>query len=105
MVAVTGFDDREMLNLILMDRYIISYEPYYFKGYLEDFPLTLACGKRIDALRRRYKAYLWDATFRDTLGASVTADGSCRYSFSRRPEANALWWSSTQNFRKLLQPK
>jgi Domain of unknown function (DUF6259) len=79
MVAVTGFDDRDMLNLILMDRYIISYEPYNFKGHLTDFPLTLAYGKKIDALRRKYKAYLWDATFRDTLGADVTADGAVRY--------------------------
>jgi len=79
-VAVTGFDDREMLDLILMDRYIISYEPYNFKGYLTDYPLTLAYGKKIDNLRRKYKAYLWDAEFRDTLGASVTADGSVRYS-------------------------
>ena len=45
MVAVTGFDDREMLNLVLMDRYLISYEPYNFKGRLGDFPLTLAYGK------------------------------------------------------------
>ncbi|HEU5396309.1 MAG TPA: hypothetical protein VFV81_04020, partial [Verrucomicrobiae bacterium] len=80
MVAVTGFDDREMLNLILMDRYLIEYEPYNFKGYLEDFPLTLAYGKKIDALRRRYKEYLWDATFRDTLGARVSSDGDARYS-------------------------
>ena len=80
MVAVTGFDDREMLNLILMGRYIISYEPYNFKGYLTDYPLTLAYGKKIDDLRRKYKDYLWDAEFRDTLGASVTADGSVRYS-------------------------
>jgi hypothetical protein len=79
-VAVTGFDDREMLNLILMDRYIIEYEPYNFKGYVEDFPLTLAYGKKIDALRRKYKTYLWDATFRDTLGANVTSDGHSRYS-------------------------
>lgn len=79
-VAVTGFDDREMLNLILMDRYIIEYEPYNFKGYLKDFPLTLAYGKKIDALRRKYKEYLWDATFRDTLGAHVTSDGNSRYS-------------------------
>lgn len=79
-VAATGFDDREMLNLCLLDRYIIEYEPYNFKGYLEDFPLTLAYGKKIDALRRKYKEYLWDATFRDTLGASVTADGNSRYS-------------------------
>jgi hypothetical protein len=80
MVAVTGFDDREMLNLILLYRYIISYEPYNFKGYLTDYPLTLAYGKKIDALRRKYKAYLWEATFRDTLGAGVTSDGSSRYS-------------------------
>ncbi len=80
MVAVTGFDDREMLNLILLDRYIISYEPYNFKGRLTDFPLTLEYGKKIDALRRRYKSYLWDAEFRDTLGASVSANGSPHYS-------------------------
>lgn len=79
MVAVTGFDDREMLNLILMGRYIISYEPYNFKGYLTDYPLTLAYGKKIDALRRKYKDYLWDADFRDTLGASVMADGAVRH--------------------------
>jgi hypothetical protein len=80
MVAVTGFDDREMLNLILMGRYIISYEPYNFKGYLTDYPLTLAYGKKIDVLRRKFKDYLWDAEFRDTLGATVTADGAVRYS-------------------------
>ena len=79
MVAVTGLDDREMLNLILLDRYIISYEPYNFKGHLTDFPLTLAYGRKIDALRRRYHDYLWDGDFRDTLGASVNANGSHRY--------------------------
>lgn len=76
MVAVTGFDDREKLNRILMYRYIISYEPYNFKGHLSDFPLTLAYGKRIDALRRRYQRWLWDAEYHDTLGAEVTVNGS-----------------------------
>jgi hypothetical protein len=80
MVAVTGFDDREMLNLILLNRYIISYEPYNFKGQLTDFPLTLAYGKKIDALRNRYKDRLWNSEFRDTLGAAVTANGSHRHS-------------------------
>lgn len=79
-VAVTGIDDREKLNLILMARYIISYEPYNFKGHVSDFPLTLAYGKKIDDLRRKYKAYLWDADYRDTLGAEVSADGTVRYS-------------------------
>jgi hypothetical protein len=75
MVAVTGFDDREMLNRILMYRYIISYEPYNFKGRLNDFPLTLAYGKKIDALRKRYKDWLWDAEYRDKLGAEVIVEG------------------------------
>jgi hypothetical protein len=79
-VAVTGFDDREMINLCLLDRYIIEYEPYNFKGFLSDFPLTLDYGKKVDLLRKKYKEYLWDADFRDTKGAVVTADGSIRYS-------------------------
>jgi len=80
MVAATGIDDREMLNLIFLNRYIISYEPFNFKGHVTDFPLTLEYGKKIDALRRRYRAFLWDAEFRDTLGATVTAEGRHRHS-------------------------
>lgn len=67
-----GFDDRENLNFSLLYRYVISYEPRHFRGRLDEFPLTLAYGKAIDALRRRYPDLLWDATFRDTLGATVT---------------------------------
>ncbi len=80
MVAVNGFDDRKMINFCLLDRYIIEYEPYNFKGELTDFPLTLNYGKKVDALRKKYKAYVWDAKFRDTIGASVRSDGRCRYS-------------------------
>jgi hypothetical protein len=80
MVASHGFDDREMLNMMLMYRYIISYEPYNFHGLLTDIPLTLAYGKKIDALRREYREYLWDAEFRDTLGAQVSGEGAFRYS-------------------------
>ena len=83
MAAVRGFDAREELNLILAYRYIISYEPYNFKGHVTDFPLTLAYGKKIDALRRRYKAWIWDAEFRDNLGAKVSADGMVRYTVFR----------------------
>lgn len=71
MIAVTGFDDREMINEALMYRYILSYEPFNFKGDIRDFPLTVAYGEKVDALRRRYRDYLWDAEFRDTLGAKV----------------------------------
>lgn len=75
MVAVTGFDDREMINACLLYRYIISYEPYNFKGHLDDFPLTMEYGRKVDALRTRYKEYLWEAEFRDTLGAAVQSGG------------------------------
>jgi hypothetical protein len=79
-VAVNGFDDREMLNLIMMERYIISYEPFNFKGHITDFKMTLDYGKKVDALRKRYRAYIWDAEFHDTLGATVTASGPLKYS-------------------------
>ena len=75
LVAVVGYDDREMINHCLMDRYILSYEPRNFKGRLSEFPLTMAYGGKVDALREKYRGYLWDAEFRDTLGAEVTVDG------------------------------
>jgi Domain of unknown function (DUF6259) len=80
LAGVSGFDDREQLNRILMRHCVIQYEPFLYKGYLSDFPLTLVYGKKIDALRRKYKAYLWDGEFRDTVGADVSADGSFGYS-------------------------
>lgn len=75
MVAVTGFDDRETLNKCLLYRYIASYEPLNFKGRLDDFPRTMEYGKRIDALRRRWRDFLWDGEFCDTEGMRVTAVG------------------------------
>jgi hypothetical protein len=86
LAGVSGFDDREALNLILMDRDVIQYEPYFYKGHITDFPMTLAYGKKIDDLRRRYQAYLWNGQFRDTIGASVTADGRFRYSVFDSPD-------------------
>ena len=100
MVAVNGFDDREQLNRILLYRYIISYEPYNFKGHLTDFPLTLAYGQKIDALRRKYKAALWDAEFRDTVGAHVASDGSHRYTVFVRPSGKRAVVIVNQEYRK-----
>ena len=84
MAAVRGWDAREEVNVALLYRYIIEYEPYNFKGSITDFPLTLEYGKKVDALRRKYKAWIWDAEFRDTLGADVTADGSVRHTVYRK---------------------
>ena len=75
MVAVSGFDDRETLNRALMYRYVLSYEPYDFKGHLGDFPLTLEYGEKIDALRRRYRDLLWETEFLGEIAANVSAEG------------------------------
>ena len=88
MIAATGFDDREMINQALRYRYIISYEPFNFKGNLADFPLTLDYGRKVDAFRRRYKDYVWNAEFRDDQDAAVTVGGKPFHDFStfRRPD-------------------
>lgn len=72
MTAATGFDDRNMVNQCLLYRYLISYEPYNFKGLPSDMPRTIEYGRRMDALRTELRAWLWDGTFRDTIGAGVT---------------------------------
>ena len=50
MTAVTGFNDRGMINQCLLNRYIISYEPYMFKGMLSDYPDTVDYGQKLDCL-------------------------------------------------------
>jgi len=82
MIAATGFDDREMINQALRYRYIISYEPFNFKGNVADFPLTLDYGRKVDAFRRRYNDYVWNAEFRDDQDAGVTVDGKAWHDFS-----------------------
>jgi len=75
MIAVSGYNDRNMINTALLYRYIISYEPRNFKGRLQEYPMTLAYGKKVDALRKRYHHFLWDGTFRHIIGADVTVGG------------------------------
>lgn len=72
MIAVSGYNDRNMINLAALYRYIISYEPRNFKGRLDEFPLTLEYGKKVDALRKQLAEYLWHGEFRHTIGATVT---------------------------------
>ena len=68
----TGFDDRNMVNQCLLYRYIISYEPYNFKGRLADMPLTVAYGQKMDAMRTELRQWLWDGEFQGTTGARVS---------------------------------
>lgn len=82
MIALTGFNDGDMIDEALRYRYILSYEPFNFKGNLDNFPLTLAYGRKMDALRKRYHEYLWDAEFRDNQDATVTVAGKNYADFS-----------------------
>lgn len=82
MTAVTGFNDRSMINQCLLYRYIISYEPYNFKGRLDNYPLTMAYGERMDALRCEQRDYFWNGEFRDTVGATVTSNGKAHHPYS-----------------------
>ena len=74
-VAVTGWNDRQMINACLLYRFSMSYEPRDFHGELDEMPETLKYGRSVDDLRRRYREWLWDAEFRDTIGATVTRSG------------------------------
>jgi hypothetical protein len=71
MIAVIGYNDRHPINQALLYRYIISYEPRNFKGHLDEFPLTMAYGKKVDALREKYHDFLWDGEFVNTTCAKV----------------------------------
>jgi hypothetical protein len=81
-VAVTGWNDRQMINACLLYRFSMSYEPRDFHGDLDDFPETMRYGRAVDDLRRKYREWLWDAEFRDTLGARVTANGKPHETYS-----------------------
>ncbi len=82
MTAISGFNDRNMINQCLLYRYVMSYEPYNFKGMVEDFPDSLNYGKQMDELRRELRAWFWDGEFRDTVGGSATAGGRAHHPFS-----------------------
>jgi hypothetical protein len=82
MTTIVGFNERNMINQALMYRYILSYEPYFFKGRLDDFPLTLAYGKQMDALRTELRDYFWDGEFCDIVGAVVTNLGKLHSPYS-----------------------
>ena len=81
-VAVTGWNDRQMINACLLYRFSMSYEPRDFHGELDEMPETLKYGHTVDDLRYRYRNWLWDAEFRDTIGAKVTRDGETLDTFT-----------------------
>jgi len=81
MTAITGFNDRNMVNQCLMYRYVMSYEPYNFKGMLSDFPETVEYGGKMEALRTKYRKWFWDGEFVDKRGVSVKDEKDEPYGF------------------------
>jgi hypothetical protein len=74
-VAITGWNDRQIINACLLYRFVMSYEPRDFHGELDEMPVSLSYGRAVDDLRRRYREWIWNAEFQDTFGAKVTAGG------------------------------
>ncbi|MBR6427851.1 MAG: hypothetical protein IKS28_08520 [Clostridia bacterium] len=82
--CVIGFNDRNIIGQCLMYRYMACYEPFYFKGWPHDDPLTIAYGIKMDKLRTELRKWFWDGEFRDTCGVKVTKlDGSYYRPYSR----------------------
>ncbi len=87
-VAITGWNDRQMINACLLYRFVMSYEPRDFHGELDEMPVSLRYGRAVDDLRRRYREWIWDAEFQDTHGARASANGTplSAYTVYRRPD-------------------
>jgi len=82
MIAVNEYNDRHPINQALLYRYIISYEPRYFKGHLDEFPLTVQYGEKVDALREKYSDFLWDGEFLNTDCAKVKVKNDAKVKYS-----------------------
>jgi hypothetical protein len=83
MTAVVGFHDRNMINQCLLNNYIISFEPYNFKGLLSDYPQTVGYGNKMDALRKDLMEFFWDGSFIGKQnGKVVLANGEDHEHFS-----------------------
>ena len=82
MMAVIGYNDRHPINQALLYRYIISYEPRYFKGHLDEMPLTVEYGEKVDALREKYSDFLWDGEFVNTVGAKLEVKNEMKAIYS-----------------------
>jgi predicted TIM-barrel fold metal-dependent hydrolase len=76
MMNVHGLDDREQVNLCVLWRYVMELEPLHFKGLLSDAPRSARYAHQADALRTRWRSWLWDGTLQLHRGATVEqADG------------------------------
>lgn len=86
LVAIPGHVARHELNMCLKNKYIISYEPRFFKGWPHEAPQVFAYGNMIDNLRKVYKDFLWDGIYRDIQGATVKGENLLFSVFERKSD-------------------
>ncbi len=86
LVAIPGHDARHELNMCLRNKYIISYEPRFFKGWPHEAPNVFAYGNKIDALRKKYADFLWTGEYKDIEGAEVTGEQLLYSVFERKSD-------------------
>ena len=86
MIAITGFDKFNVINSCLKNKYIMSYEPRNFKGWMHEVPKIMEYGQKVDALRKKYKDFLWDGEYRDTQGATATGESIIHSVFKRKTD-------------------
>lgn len=99
MTAINGFNDRNMLNQCLMYRFIMSYEPYMFKGLPHDYPDTMAYGQRVDELRREHRKYFWDGEYRDECeGMVVNEEGKKHHPYAVYKAADGKYGMIISNY-------
>lgn len=81
--CLVGFDDREMVNQCMTYGYAMNYEPYNFKGTPDDVPYTVQAVLEAQELRMKLKDYIWNGTFRHTVGVQVKCTGEpCEFIYS-----------------------
>ncbi len=88
LITVNGYNDRGKINVCLMHKYIMMYEPRNFKGHLAETQQTVNYGTQVDALRRRYSDWLWTADYRyhDDVYLAVNGEPYEFYSVMRRQD-------------------
>ncbi|MCL2517841.1 MAG: hypothetical protein FWF15_04690 [Oscillospiraceae bacterium] len=108
--AVSGFNDRNMINQCLMYRYTIDY-----KRNLSDLPdmmETVEYGGKMDTLRMKYRKWFWDGEFIGTKDVKITGrEGNLHSHYAIYKTSDNLYgavicnYEDAEKFVTLLAPE
>lgn len=77
---------RRDIHLCLRNRYNICYDLNFHNNQLKTYPQIMKYGKQIEALRNKYREYIWDGEFCDNIGASVNGNHIAYTVFIRKSD-------------------